>query len=269
MQHLLHAVLQPVDRDTVSGDLLEEYREGVLPAHGTFRARLWYAGQVLSLLATAPAVWILAGCVLVIAAFARLSTSGPPWSPVYGWLFLLCGLNAISALRTTNVRLVLVDGAAFGIVFGAAMMLAVLFAVVEPLEQGHAVLLAYDAGRRQVLVASGAATLLAAGFLGGWRAERVGHGTLTAMMTSLVGFAVTVFLVTTLTMLVPALRGQLGPIDSFAWRPDVAVDRGLGLPVSSLLMLLMLSIWPGAIGATFGRGLGGWVRRSRRTARAR
>ena len=44
---LLRLLLPARDRDTISGDLLEEYREDILPAKGPFRARLWYARQVL------------------------------------------------------------------------------------------------------------------------------------------------------------------------------------------------------------------------------
>ena len=40
-------MLLPVDaRETVSGDLLEEYREGRIPALGQLRANLWYCRQV-------------------------------------------------------------------------------------------------------------------------------------------------------------------------------------------------------------------------------
>ena len=39
--------LLPLDmRETVSGDLLEEYRESRVPAAGEFRADLWYWRQV-------------------------------------------------------------------------------------------------------------------------------------------------------------------------------------------------------------------------------
>jgi hypothetical protein len=46
---LLRLWLAPRDRDSIAGDLLEEYREVILPARGRFRARLWYLRQVLSL----------------------------------------------------------------------------------------------------------------------------------------------------------------------------------------------------------------------------
>jgi hypothetical protein len=42
--------LPPRDRDTVTGDLLEEYREVILPSRGRLRAQLWYLRHALSLI---------------------------------------------------------------------------------------------------------------------------------------------------------------------------------------------------------------------------
>jgi hypothetical protein len=47
-EFLLQFIVRARDRETISGDLLEEYRESVLPAKGPLRARLWYWGQVVS-----------------------------------------------------------------------------------------------------------------------------------------------------------------------------------------------------------------------------
>jgi hypothetical protein len=47
---LLRALLPQRSRDAIAGDLLEEYRESVLPAGGTFLAKIWYVRQVLSFL---------------------------------------------------------------------------------------------------------------------------------------------------------------------------------------------------------------------------
>lgn len=44
---LLRLMLAPHDRETVSGDLLEQYREDVFPARGRRRADLWYVRQVV------------------------------------------------------------------------------------------------------------------------------------------------------------------------------------------------------------------------------
>ncbi len=47
---LLRRQLAPRDRDTIAGDLLEHYREVILPTRGRVRAQLWYVRQVVSLL---------------------------------------------------------------------------------------------------------------------------------------------------------------------------------------------------------------------------
>ena len=43
---LLRAFLKPGDFESVSGDLLEQYRDSICPARGQRRADLWYAIQV-------------------------------------------------------------------------------------------------------------------------------------------------------------------------------------------------------------------------------
>ncbi len=47
LETLLVALLPARDRDTISGDLLELYREDHLPRKGRNRANLWYARQVI------------------------------------------------------------------------------------------------------------------------------------------------------------------------------------------------------------------------------
>jgi hypothetical protein len=49
LESLLLLLLKRRDRETVSGDLLEEYREVILPTRGASRANLWYLKQVLSM----------------------------------------------------------------------------------------------------------------------------------------------------------------------------------------------------------------------------
>jgi hypothetical protein len=48
---------KPRDRDNVSGDLLEEYRESVLPTRGPPRADLWYVTQMLRFMARGAGLW--------------------------------------------------------------------------------------------------------------------------------------------------------------------------------------------------------------------
>jgi hypothetical protein len=51
LEALLIRFLGPKDRDSVPGDLLEEYRDAVDAGTSRLRATYWYARQVLSILA--------------------------------------------------------------------------------------------------------------------------------------------------------------------------------------------------------------------------
>lgn len=56
---VLRLILAPEDAETVSGDLLEEYRQTVYPAYGQQAANRWYVRQVADFLWRANAVWAL------------------------------------------------------------------------------------------------------------------------------------------------------------------------------------------------------------------
>jgi len=51
LETLLLQCLPARDRETISGDLLEEYREVQWPRHGPMRANIWYLRQLLGFLA--------------------------------------------------------------------------------------------------------------------------------------------------------------------------------------------------------------------------
>ena len=46
----LQLILKRRDRESIAGDLLEEYREVILPSRRALRRNLWYLGQIVSLL---------------------------------------------------------------------------------------------------------------------------------------------------------------------------------------------------------------------------
>jgi hypothetical protein len=52
LEKLLLRCLSARDRETISGDLLEEYREVQLPRLGPLRANIWYLRQLISFLVT-------------------------------------------------------------------------------------------------------------------------------------------------------------------------------------------------------------------------
>jgi hypothetical protein len=69
----LSLLLKASDRESIPGDLLEEYREEVLPNSGWLRSRLWYGKQVLSLfrhLLPAAAYGVALGCLLSLGVVA-------------------------------------------------------------------------------------------------------------------------------------------------------------------------------------------------------
>jgi hypothetical protein len=55
---LLRAMVRSVDFETVSGDLMETYRDSIYPARGELRADLWYAKQLLGFVS--PSIPVLA-----------------------------------------------------------------------------------------------------------------------------------------------------------------------------------------------------------------
>lgn len=74
MDALLRLFLSPCDRETVTGDLHEEFLEVKLPRLGPVRARLWYLRQVLSFAPTRAAALVRNGTPLtLLCCFTALS----------------------------------------------------------------------------------------------------------------------------------------------------------------------------------------------------
>lgn len=67
-ESILRAVLKRTDFDSVSGDLLEEYRDAVYPASGRDAADRWYLAQVVGFAMRTVGVW---GALFGIAFIAR------------------------------------------------------------------------------------------------------------------------------------------------------------------------------------------------------
>ena len=67
---ILRALLAARDRDTVSGDLLEAYRDSIFPRRGRWRANAWYLRQVAGFAWRSNALWtaLLATTFLVRTA---------------------------------------------------------------------------------------------------------------------------------------------------------------------------------------------------------
>ena len=83
---ILRLVLKPEDAQTVSGDLVEEYRETVHPALGLGRADAWYARQVFGFVWRSTWTWSVLFGVLMTGRIA-LDWFVPPGSFYHRSLF--------------------------------------------------------------------------------------------------------------------------------------------------------------------------------------
>jgi hypothetical protein len=128
----LRFFLRDRDRETISGDLLEEYREEVLPKRGPLAGRLWYARQVASFVS--PVAWGLA-IGLAAGTLQLLDTAIEPLADdsagsmivVLGVLMLFWILTSIAAgRRTQRFR----DAVAAGLVVSIATMTVLHLAAI-------------------------------------------------------------------------------------------------------------------------------------------
>jgi len=106
-ENLLRFVLRERDRETIPGDLLEEYQELVFSARGRFRANLWYLRQILSF-ANSVVLGVLFG-----AAFASVNFAVTIFSPLaedtaarvigfYGLMFAMWGAASFVVCRRSG-----------------------------------------------------------------------------------------------------------------------------------------------------------------------
>ena len=249
-ERFLRWVLNPADRDTITGDLLEEYRETIVPTLGVSAARRWYLKHALSLvfaprLAGQWFIWLIATAGLALA-FAMRYRLGPEF-PDGGWAMLAIAACAMFSLRVAHLRFVTRMTLIFGIGFVLiTLVITVGAALLSPRPDLHEVLVAYSGTRGKVLVASGAAVFIIAAFRTAAASQRIGVGVLTAMGTAVVGVAGWTVFVTGLASIAPGLWHQLGPLSSLAWPAWPGA-------LANYLMLIGLSIAPALIGAMMGR----------------
>ena len=264
----LRCLLPPRNRDRVSGDLLEEYREVVVPGRGVVRANLWYLRQVVSFVT--PALtrsareasmrWIVFGTVsltVLLVALVRSNLAPPVGLMVAVPLTLVLALMAVPSMRSRAELLPLVRIAAWG----GALVLAVLLVrlaveVMAPVDvldrflaQARSDFSEFDYPRRWVPALAVALILGGAGFWAARGTGRVGKGVLAAMGASVIGTASYTLVVALASLL------AMAPADAAGYTPP---DLSFGnVPVMLTPVLGLLSTVPGAIGGLFGRGLSG------------
>ncbi len=124
-EQMLRVLLEPRDRDTIAGDLLEEYREVVLPTRGRFRARLWYLRQMLSF-CDGITLGVVVGAGfgawnLIMTRFAPLAEDTPfALASFYGPMFVIWGAAGFATHRRTGrlTQAVRVGGTVGFVTFG-------------------------------------------------------------------------------------------------------------------------------------------------------
>jgi hypothetical protein len=125
-EHLLRLLLDPEHRESVSGDLLEEYRAGVVPARGRVRADLWYLRQVVGFAWRAAWLWAVLLTASVIGRDALdwwLSPTNEFYARSIASTAIAVGLfasaGALTAWRTRSIRSGVVAGLATGLIAAA------------------------------------------------------------------------------------------------------------------------------------------------------
>ena len=93
---MLRSLLRPSDRESISGDLLEEYRAARHPKGGALCANAWYVTQVFSVLwqLIQPCAWTIAGLTVFLLMFR-----GPSLAVRSPWNLSLVPAPAISLLH--------------------------------------------------------------------------------------------------------------------------------------------------------------------------
>lgn len=134
---VLRMLLAPEDRESVPGDLLEEYRERIHPARGRRRADLWYVSQVAGFVWRGNRTW----AVLLSGAF--VARTGLDWlSPTADFHLrsmvstmlsagIFVSVGFLAAWRSRSIRAGILAGVATALIgaiisiVGAALLLAI------------------------------------------------------------------------------------------------------------------------------------------------
>ncbi len=278
VQALLETILPPRDLLTVSGDLIEEYREVIAPERGIWRANVWYLRQILSLLTadglfrlmrSRPAqkcvalLWMAAAVAQFSVIVVLLVRSGlEPPRVSFATVMLVFAATALclaSSLRAAADAVVWRFSFFWGGLFAAVLIARMAFDIVLPFDpaawlqaQARGGFAALNFPRLFLVGVAIAFILMAAGFRGAQRTGRVRHGIFAAVISGGVGFA--------LTVAAAALRAAV-----YSGHRPAEIDP----PPVGILAVVAISTVLGGIGAMFGRGLDTLFQRPNRKGESR
>ena len=148
---LLHVLLPPDEAETVSGDLIEEYRETVYPSRGRWRADVWFVRQVSGFAWRGNLIWgVLFALAFLVSPTVMLGIWQPRgWPPRPSWqpngkvlelaviVIAVCLLAARSAWRTGHVRSGVIAAVSIGVVGSVVYLAGSLFEIAFLLRGGH------------------------------------------------------------------------------------------------------------------------------------
>ena len=269
-ENLLRALLPPRDRETVTGDLLEEYREIAVPAWGHARANVWYFTQVVSFMKNSnvviAAAWLAAGAVVLSALsllMVRTDFGPPPPSilPLPGVMVIALVLGIVGATATrsaTDLGFLWRASRFWGITLGITLVVGNTIAILAPrflMEQGELPhpdhILGVAPIARRLFVVAIAVIFMMAGFRGAWRTSQVRKGIVAAVATSVVG---------------AVLACAVGLVVEMLAFGTIGLRQ---IPIWAIVVAPMLSTVPGTIGAMLGKGFEGLIGDGRTPAAAR
>ena len=278
---VLRALVGPRNRDTITGDLLEEYREVIAPARSRFGARTWYLRQVVSFvslggliralrgglredamfvrLADRSMFWLVAGGFAFAALLGALVRSdfGPPASlSVFVVLSAILGISAaIRKWSRTDIQRLWRIALLCGLLMTVVLVVRLVVETYDPVDPVERLLARvrddyseFNYPRRWVPAAAVALIMIGGGLRGAWRTARVGMGTMAALAASVIGSLAYVTLVALGNTL------PLAPQDPLGNSPGDLQFFG-NVPSMLVPVLAMLSTVLGTIGALVGRAL--------------
>jgi hypothetical protein len=124
---VLRLLLIDRDRETVSGDLLEEYREVILPARGPAGARRWYRQQVAGFVWRATRLPLVVGLAigLTLGVMNLIGTAHRPLADddglgMFMWLIAVLAAWTLAAVGATWRARRMTDAVTAGAVLGIA-----------------------------------------------------------------------------------------------------------------------------------------------------
>lgn len=246
---LLTRLLHRRDREVIQGDLLEEYRESVVPTVGAFRARLWYWRNVMSLIRTSRGramMWLAAGIAVAVSILVALVRNDfGPFLPLM--LFAVIAI-AVGGVSLTSVRS---SSDAYDVWAVGRWWAFALVAVLLTRAGADAISSAADAMIRGTWLGASIATVfLLAGATGAYQSGKVRIGIVASLAASGVGCAAFFGVVRTISAF--GIEVPINGAEAYAPGPWLVFASPEAW--KAILVLLGISVVVGSVGAMVGRG---------------